>query len=174
VKCLTVPLLLLVAMSCRLFGTKLAEMPYVATRKDARRAGNCRRLLKVRGVAAAMSMCESSMQPNHTAQLHASNPCTATHTPCSVCCLPSCWLHTMWHKMLHSGDCNTVAVGDHNLDLPRRSCRLLTICCNGCVRLSWCCLLWRNSCAWCTALSCPVLPIRHLCVYFHLLVPAGC
>jgi hypothetical protein len=42
------------AMSCRLFGTKLAEMPYVATRKDARRAGNCRRLFKVRVTAAAV------------------------------------------------------------------------------------------------------------------------
>lgn len=41
-------LLRLSGVSCRLFGTSLAEMPYVATRKDARRAGNCRRLLKVR------------------------------------------------------------------------------------------------------------------------------
>ncbi|WIA11049.1 hypothetical protein OEZ85_011201 [Tetradesmus obliquus] len=39
------PLVVSVA-TLRLFGTSLAEMPYVATRKDARRAGNCRRLLK--------------------------------------------------------------------------------------------------------------------------------
>jgi hypothetical protein len=31
----------------RLFGTQLAEMPFVATRQGHRRAGHCRRLMKV-------------------------------------------------------------------------------------------------------------------------------
>src|SRR5689334_9649542 len=33
---------------CRVFGDQLAEMPFVATRQGFRRAGHCRRLIKVR------------------------------------------------------------------------------------------------------------------------------
>lgn len=36
-----------------MFGTQLAEMPFVSTREGYRRAGNCKRLMKV-GVGAGV------------------------------------------------------------------------------------------------------------------------
>jgi hypothetical protein len=35
-------------LCCRVFGDNMAEMPFVATRQGFRRAGHCRRLIKVR------------------------------------------------------------------------------------------------------------------------------
>ena len=39
------------AATLRVFGTGFAELPFVATKEGFRRAGNCRRLIKVREAA---------------------------------------------------------------------------------------------------------------------------
>lgn len=44
-ECESVPL-------CRVFGSKFAEMPFVATKEGYRREGNCKRLLRVSSVFA--------------------------------------------------------------------------------------------------------------------------